>query len=62
MFTQASASGLDLKTDVLFLTQVNRDAVACWNVHKPLNSATLGTVAQDKEKLIFPNDLKVFLK
>lgn len=59
MFTQASASGLDLKTDVLFLTQVNRDAVACWNVHKPLNSATLGTVAQDKEKLIFPNDLKI---
>lgn len=63
--TQSSASDYDIATNVLFLTQLNRDGVACWNTNKPLSSETLGLVAQDKEALIFTNDLKVnfgFLK
>lgn len=57
--TQASASDYDDKSGVLFLTQLNRDAVACWNTKKPLSPETLDLVAQDKEALIFTNDLKV---
>ncbi|XP_045473008.1 protein yellow [Harmonia axyridis] len=57
--TQSSASDLDEKTNVLFLTQLNKDGVACWNVDKPLNPENLGTVAQDSEGLIFTNDLKI---
>jgi len=57
--TQASASDIDEKTGVMFLTQLNRDAVACWNPKKPLNPENLGLVAEDKEGLIFTNDLKV---
>lgn len=57
--TQSSASNLDLQTEVLFLTQLQKDGVACWNVNKPLNPENLGTVAQDKEALVFPNDLKI---
>ncbi|XP_044755236.1 protein yellow [Coccinella septempunctata] len=57
--TQSSASDLDEQTNVLFLTQLNKDGVACWNVEKPLNPDNLGTVAQDSEGLIFTNDLKI---
>lgn len=57
--TQSSASDFDENTGVLFLTQLNRDGVACWNTKKPLSSESLGLVAQDKEALIFTNDLKV---
>lgn len=59
--TQTSASDLDPQTDVLFLTQLNRDAVACWNTKKPLNPDNFGLVTQDHEGLIFTNDLKVGL-
>lgn len=57
--TQASASYLDEKTGVLFLTQVNKDGVGCWNTKKALTPENVGLVAQDKEKLVFPNDLTV---
>lgn len=57
--TQASASDLDPKTGVLFLTQLSKDAVACWNPKKPLNKDNLGTIAQDSERLIFTNDIKI---
>ncbi|EFA10662.1 yellow-c precursor [Tribolium castaneum] len=57
--TQASASDFDEKSNVLFLTQLNRDGVACWNPKKPLNSMNLALVVQDKEALIFTNDIKV---
>ncbi|KAF2895891.1 hypothetical protein ILUMI_10287, partial [Ignelater luminosus] len=57
--TQTSASDLDTQSDVLFLTQLNRDAVACWNTKKPLNQENFGIVAQDHEALIFTNDLKI---
>jgi len=57
--TQASASDVDEKSEVLFMTQLNRDGVACWNTKKPMNPENLALVVQDKEKFIFTNDLKV---
>nr|UPO25009.1 yellow-c [Henosepilachna vigintioctopunctata] len=57
--TQSSASDLDEKTNVIFLTQLNKDSVACWNVDKPLNPQNLGTVAHDNQALVFTNDLKI---
>lgn len=57
--TQASASYLDENTGVLFLTQVNRDGVACWNTKKPLKPENFGLPVNDKSKLVFPNDLTV---
>lgn len=58
--TQASASDFDEKSNVLFLTQLNRDGVACWNPKKKLAPESLSLVAEDKEKLVFTNDIKVF--
>jgi len=57
--SQTSASVLDENTGVLFLTQLNKDAIGCWNTKKPLNPENVGIVAQDKEALIFTNDMKI---
>ncbi|XP_063921680.1 protein yellow [Zophobas morio] len=57
--TQASASDFDEKANVLFLTQINKDGVACWNPKKPLSAQNLGLVVQDKEALVFTNDIKL---
>lgn len=58
--TQASGSALDESTGVLFYTQVNRDAVGCWNTASDEYSPdTNALVAQDSRTLEFPNDVKV---
>ncbi|XP_077299773.1 L-dopachrome tautomerase yellow-h isoform X2 [Arctopsyche grandis] len=55
---QSSASAIDRK-GVMFFNLVARDALGCWDTRKPYKKSTLGIVAHDPEKLIFPNDLKV---
>lgn len=57
--TQASASEFDEKNNVLFLTQLNRDGIACWNPKKPLAPENFALIVQDKDALIFTNDIKV---
>lgn len=57
--SQASASFYDDKTDVIFYTQVNRNAIGCWNTKKHFSVEHQGIVDSDNVKLIFPNDLKV---
>lgn len=57
--SQASASSLDLKTNVLFFTQLQKDGIACWNTKKDLTPENVALVAEDHEKIVFPNDLKV---
>lgn len=55
---QSSAEFLDEKTNTLFYTQVNKDAINCWNADKPYNVETQGLVDSDSDSLVFPNDLK----
>lgn len=57
--SQTTASDLDVNTNVLFLTQLNRDGVACWNTKKPLQPESLALFAHDAEALVFTNDIKV---
>lgn len=38
---------------------VTRDTIGCWDSGKPYKRSNLGIVAEDNERLIFPNDLKV---
>lgn len=56
---QATAEYLDPKTNVLFYTQVNKDAIGCWNANKEYTPDTQGLVDSDSDALVFPNDLKV---
>ncbi|CRK87272.1 CLUMA_CG001074, isoform A [Clunio marinus] len=57
--SQSTAEHYDDKTDVIFYTQINRDAVGCWNINKPFTPENQGLVDSDSDALVFPNDLKV---
>lgn len=56
---QSSAEFFDENTNVIFYTQVNKDAVSCWNTKLPYTPETQGLVDSDSDALVFPNDLKV---
>ncbi|XP_023170173.2 protein yellow [Drosophila hydei] len=56
---QSTAESYDKETGVLFYTQVNKDAIACWNVKRPYTADTQGLIESDSHTLVFPNDLKV---
>lgn len=56
---QSSAEFFDETSNVLFYTQVNKDAVYCWNANKPYTPDNLALVDSDSDALVFPNDLKV---
>ncbi|XP_044759607.1 L-dopachrome tautomerase yellow-f2-like [Coccinella septempunctata] len=56
--SQTSASALDEKTGVLLLGLVNQNALACWNINRPLTDVSI--VQRDDEKMIYPCDLKVY--
>jgi hypothetical protein len=44
---------------VIFYTQINRDAIGCWNIKKPYTPENQGLVDSDSHSLVFPNDLKL---
>lgn len=58
MNSQTTASFFDATTGVLFYSQVNKDAIGCWNTNKPFNTDQ-GLIDSNSETLVFPNDLKV---
>lgn len=59
MNSQTTASFFDATTDTLFYSQVNKDAIGCWNTKKPFVADNQGLIDSNSETLIFPNDLKV---
>jgi len=56
---QSTAEVYDKETGVIFYTQVNKDAIACWNVKRAYNPDTQGLIDSDSHALVFPNDLKI---
>ncbi|XP_067621168.1 protein yellow [Eurosta solidaginis] len=56
---QSTAEVYDKDTNVIFYTQVNKDAIACWNVNRPYDLESQGLIDSDSHTLVFPNDLKV---
>ncbi|XP_037820661.1 L-dopachrome tautomerase yellow-f2, partial [Lucilia sericata] len=56
---QSTAEVYDKETGVIFYTQVNKDAIACWNVKKPYTPDNQGLIDSDSHTLVFPNDLKI---
>lgn len=57
--SQSTAEFYDSHTDNIFYTQINRDAIGCWNINKPYTPENQGVVDSDSNSLVFPNDLKV---
>lgn len=62
MNSQTTASFFDPTTETLFYSQVNKDAIGCWNTRKAFSADTQGLIDSNSETLIFPNDLKVDAK
>ncbi|XP_028043785.1 protein yellow-like [Bombyx mandarina] len=58
LYGQSSASAFDDR-GVMFYGLVSRDSIGCWDSNKPYRKRTLGTVAENAETLIFPNDIKI---
>ncbi|KAH8375724.1 hypothetical protein KR093_003134 [Drosophila rubida] len=56
---QSTSEVYDKNTDVIFYTQVNKDAIACWNINRPYTADNQGLIDSDSHTLVFPNDLKV---
>ncbi|KAI8115218.1 Protein yellow [Lucilia cuprina] len=56
---QSTAEVYDKETGVIFYTQVNKDAIACWNVKKSYTPDNQGLIDSDSHTLVFPNDLKI---
>ncbi|XP_050303842.1 protein yellow [Anthonomus grandis grandis] len=57
--SQTSASVFDEKSSTVFLTQLNRDGIACWNTERELTPENVPVVIQDSERLVFTNDIKI---
>ncbi|NP_001161777.1 yellow-b isoform X1 [Tribolium castaneum] len=57
---QSGVSFLDQKTDVLFYSLLNLNAVACWRTTNPAYTMeSQGRVYMNNVTMIFPNDIKV---
>lgn len=56
---QSSSEVYDHLTNVVFYTQINRDAIGCWNTLKPFTIENQGLVASDSEFLVFPNEIRI---
>lgn len=52
---QSTAEVFDQHTDVIFYTQVNKDAISCWNINKPHMQETQGLIDSDSHTLVFPD-------
>ncbi|XP_011300266.1 protein yellow [Fopius arisanus] len=57
--SQGTSSAIDSETGIIYFTQVNKNAVACWDTHEQLNPDTFRVVAQDDNDLVFPNDIVI---
>ena len=56
---QSTAEVYDKETGVIFYTQVNKDAIACWNAKRPYDLESQGLIDSDSHTLVFPNDMKI---
>lgn len=57
--SQGTSSAFDMKKEILIVSQISEDSLGCWNTKKPLNEKNFALIAQDHEKNVFPNDIKV---
>lgn len=55
---QSTTESFDADTNVLLYTQINKDAIGCWNLNKPYTPENQGIIDVDSESLVYPNDLK----
>uniref|UniRef100_A0A336M1H6 CSON010294 protein n=1 Tax=Culicoides sonorensis TaxID=179676 RepID=A0A336M1H6_CULSO len=57
--SQSAMHQYDLKSGIMFFTEVARNAIGCMNSFYPFIEQNHAIIAQDAEKMIYPSDLKV---
>jgi len=57
--TQTTMHAINPESGVMFGAMVGSSALSCWNTHKELSPKTLGIVAKDALKFMYPYDLKI---
>nr|XP_014086652.1 L-dopachrome tautomerase yellow-f2 isoform X3 [Bactrocera oleae] len=56
---QSTMHSYDLRSDIIFYAEIQRNGVGCWNTNKPFSAQNHGTVAQDAQRMIYPSDLTI---
>lgn len=57
---QSSIHVIDPKTGVMFLNQIQKNGIACWNTNQSIQGRIYTSVVQrDDEKMIYPSHLHV---
>lgn len=59
---EKSQSGMhvfDERSNVIFFTQLQKNAISCWNTEKPLKESTAVVVTTNDATLVYPTDIKV---
>ncbi|XP_015601990.1 protein yellow isoform X2 [Cephus cinctus] len=57
--TQGPSCVIDTETGIDYFTHVNRNGIGCWDTSVKLTPDTFHILAEDAEKLRFPNDLAI---
>ncbi|CRL01323.1 CLUMA_CG014255, isoform A [Clunio marinus] len=55
--TQSGTHFYDLNSNVIFFAEMQKNAISCWNVKKPLKPANIHLVAQNNSTMIYPSDV-----
>ena len=57
--SQSTMHGIHERTGAMFLAEINKNSVTCWNVKSPLRPTNVVNIAHDDVTLIYPSDLNV---
>ncbi|XP_070504364.1 L-dopachrome tautomerase yellow-f2-like [Chironomus tepperi] len=57
--TQSGSHAVDLNTNVMFMAEMQNNAVSCWNIKKDLKRTNMDIVKQNNSTLIYPVDLTI---
>lgn len=56
---QSSTHAMHKKSGVVFMAEVNRNGISCWNSNRPFNKDSYELLQNDANKMIYPGDLRV---
>ncbi|GLV39935.1 yellow-f2 [Carabus blaptoides fortunei] len=56
---QTASHELHEQSGIMFMAEVNKNGLYCWNINKPLTPRNQGLVHADAQKMIYPSDVKL---
>lgn len=56
---QTASHELSEQTGIMFMAEVSKNGLYCWNINKPLTPRNQGLIQADPVKMIYPSDVKL---